>query len=592
MRGLILVVVSLIGGTPSAFGRQEPDQVAVALFPSGYLDYEKLSQSLQGVAKEHPERMRLTSLAKSGEGRDVWLVELGDLPEDELSGKPAVLLVANLEADHVVGSQLALEIVRLLSAGDDPTIVSLFDRCRVYVVPRLNPDGAERALAGPNRINLRPVDLDRDGKIDEDGPDDLNGDGVITRMRLKDDKASLVRDEKEPRLLRKAEAAKGEVAVYSEYSEGLDDDGDEQFNEDGPGGVNLNRNWPQGWTEFDPEAGFSPASELEVRALIQFCYDHPEIAAIWSIGLNDNFRQTPKKPPSTLDDADLPQLVELSKAYAKLLVPPPPDGAKEEPAPEAKKEEEKPAEKTEEPKAPEKKDEKKPPAGPQGSSALEATTDGAMSEWAYRQFGAVAIATSLWPEPKLPDAKDGQPKIPEDSEAKWLWWNDHVVEGAAFVPFHELDHPTLGKIEVGGWRPGVRVNPPIADVEALIAPHLGLLKEIGSRVARLEISEPKLEDRGGGVFELSVVVSNNGTLPTALAQGVTTRQAPPVRVRLALDGGKLLAGTALDRVPALAGSGGKKEYHWLVLREKDGATAKVTAECPRAGSASREVSLK
>ena len=41
--------------------------------------------------------------------------------------------------------------------------------------------------------------------------------------------------------------------------------------------MNLNRNWPHRWTEFDPEAGFSPAGEPETHALIQFAFNHPEI---------------------------------------------------------------------------------------------------------------------------------------------------------------------------------------------------------------------------------------------------------------------------------------------------------------------------
>lgn len=602
MRGLMGLVVLLAGTV--GWGQDEEPAAAPALFPSGYLDAAGLEAALRAAIASHPEQARITSLAKSIEGRDVWLVELGAAPKEGEAPRPSLLVVANLEADHLVGSHLALGLVERLAASTDEAVAKLLETCRVYVVPRLNPDGAERALAGVQRANLRPIDLDRDGKVDEDGPDDLDGDGVIVMMRLKDDKATLVPDEKEPRTLRKAEVAKGERAVYSEYVEGLDDDGDEQFNEDGPGGVNLNRNWPQGWTEFNPETGFSPASEPEVRALIAFCYEHTEIAAIWSVGLNDNLRQTPKKAALNLDEADLPQYVELSKAYRKLLAPAPGEAVEKEEKAEVKDQKAEDKDQKAEAKEPEAEDKKskdesdskegveKAEATPVGGSALGATTDGAMSEWAYRQFGVVAVATALWPEPKLPKPKDGQPKIPDEAEGKWHWWNDHVVGGKAFVPFHEIDHPKLGKVEVGGWRPGVRINPPIAEVEALVEPHLGLLKELGSRLARLELSEPKVEERGGGVFEVTVVVSNAGTWPTALAQGVATRQADPVRVRLGLDGAKLLAGPRLDRIPTLAGGGGKKEYKWLLLREKEGAKATVSAECPKAGRAERSVELR
>ena len=189
---------------------------------------------------------------------------------------------------------MALGLIERLAAegreADGPTI---------YVVPRLNPDGAERVVKGPAspfRTNLRAMDRDRDGRSNEDGPEDLDGDGVTTSMRVADDEATLVVDEKDARLSRRADPAKGERAAFSERSEGIDNDGDGRINEDPPGGVNLNRNWPYRWTEFDLEAGYSPASEPEVRALIEFVFDHPEIALVWSFGLNDNLRTAPGSP--------------------------------------------------------------------------------------------------------------------------------------------------------------------------------------------------------------------------------------------------------------------------------------------------------
>ena len=214
---------------------------------------------------------------------------------------------------------MALGLIERLAAegreADGPTI---------YVVPRLNPDGAERVVRGPGspfRTNLRAMDRDRDGRSNEDGPEDLDGDGVTTLMRVVDGEATLVADEKDARLSRRADPAKGERAAFSEKSEGIDNDGDGRLNEDPPGGVNLNRNWPYRWAEFDPEAGFSPASEPEVRALIEFVFDHPEIALVWSFGLNDNLRTAPRKPESSLNDADLPLFVELSRLFNQANAP-------------------------------------------------------------------------------------------------------------------------------------------------------------------------------------------------------------------------------------------------------------------------------
>ena len=58
-----------------------------------------------------------------------------------------------------------------------------------YVVPRLDADGTEAVFAplqAPRRGNLTPFDDDNDGRLDEDPPEDLNGDGLITVMRVQD----------------------------------------------------------------------------------------------------------------------------------------------------------------------------------------------------------------------------------------------------------------------------------------------------------------------------------------------------------------------------------------------------------------------
>lgn len=578
------------GQEPAAAKSTTGAAEAPSLFPKGYADHAALSAALRRAAEARPDRVRVEALARSAQGREVWLVTLGTPAPEGARPKPAVLVVANLEADHVVGGQAALGIIERLA--DPKADLGWLDRVTVYVVPRLNPDGAERVVAqtpaADVRTNLRPIDRDRDGRSGEDGPDDLDGDGVVTRMRVKDPKtATSVVDEKDPRILRKADPAKGERAVYAEEAEGRDDDGDGLRNEDPPGGVNLNRNWPHRWTEFDREAGFSPASEPEVFGLIRFAFAHPEVVAVWSFGLNDNLREEPKKPASTLDDADLPLFAELSRAFAKATAPAeqPPKGTS--------------------------------PAG-QGMPAPGATTDGPLSEWAYHQFGAVGLASRLWTTPEVPPAVAEKPaekeaskgqKEPEKAagnktaspqpdtpaltgEARWLAWNDRVMGGRAFVPFKPFDHPALGKVEIGGWRPGVRLNPPAEQVGALAGAHLAFLKDLAGRLPRLSLPEAKAVAKGGGLYEVTATVANEGYFPTALAQGVRTGKAPPVLVRLDAGKAKVLSGRTLERVDTLAGSGGRRSFRWLIQAPEGAASVRIDASCPKAGSAEATVPLR
>jgi hypothetical protein len=674
-RLLLLLPLALLPPMPGLAPSSRAEDAPPSLFPQGYLDADALTERLQGLADAHPGAVDLRSIATSAEGRDVWLVTLGKAPGEDPSGRPpAVLIVANLEADHLVGSHVALGLVERLvepEAGDE-TIRRFLDEHTIYVVPRLNPDGADRLFGHPHResrTNLTPTDEDRDAQPDEDGPDDLDDNGLILRMRVKDEDATLVPDDDDPRILRPAKPAEGERPVYSEQDEGTDEDGDGEINEDPVGGVNLNRNWPHDWSELTDAAGFSPASEPEVHGLIQFCYDHPEIAVVWAFTLHDSLRTEPKKPASTLAEADLPTFVELSKTYRDLIAPPKPedededggdgetkaepDASKEEPesgpaesakepipipdgddplaaVPEAMREqvieafEALPAEEQErlltefneasplgrarmlalflsqlgegkgEMKPAGETKAEKPRASSNGSasSSLGATTDGAMSEWAYHQFGAVAVASSLWPEPSLPEPGEGEDKPPADGEARWLFWNDNVMGGRAFVPFEEVEHPTLGTVELGGWLPGVRVNPPIEEVEGITDTQHRFLADLAGRMAALKIVDAKAEPKGSGVFEVTARVENAGTFPTALAQGVTTRQAPPVLVRPALGDATLLAGPKLDRINALAGSGGSREYRWLILAPEGVDSIRLEASCPRAGRAVETIELR
>jgi Zinc carboxypeptidase len=615
---IVLLVASGFVGV-SWVGAQDPEKVdptqakkadgapAPSPFPSGYLDYTGLTDALGKLAVAHPDLVKVDSLARSKEGRDVWIATIGAAPKGA-PAKPSILVVANLEADHVVGSHVALGLVEKLAS--DP---KSFEGKTIYIVSRLNPDGAERLLKGAPktdlRANLTSIDRDRDGKTNEDGPNDLDGDGLALSMRWKDSKATLIPDSKDPRILRKADLTKGEKPVYSEGTEGIDDDNDGSIDEDPVGGVNLNRNWPHAWTEYTPETGLYATSEPEVNGLIRFAYAHPEIVAVWSFGLNDNLKGNPTTLP-----ADAPVLTEIIKAFTTATTPktdtPKAEAPKDEPKPDPAKEE---ITKKEEPvpdDTPKAKAKGKAQGKGQGrggftkgagggapavaaasapAPGLDGTTDGALSEWAYQQFGVVGIASRLW---SRPEAAPGSPALSGDGDARWLEWNDKVMAGSAFVPFHEVNHPTLGKVEVGGWKPGVRLNPPIDQVEAIVESHLTFLKDLAGRMPSLSIKEAKAEAKGGGIFEIRATVENTGTLPSALAQGVATRKAAPVLVKLLdLGDAKLLSGRALNRINALVGMGGTQEYRWLVLVPEGKKTITLEATCPKAGAARREITL-
>lgn len=589
MIGFAIGVAFATAALPSM--AQDPPPNPPRVFPAGYATYDALTSYLERLAATWPNTLRVTSLGKTVQGRDLWIARLGRNETPPASPRPAIVIVANLEADHVIGSQVALRMIYRLAEADgrDPAVTGLLDRTTLYLIPRLNPDGAERVLNGAprtdHRLNMRLIDRDRDGRNGEDGPDDLDGDGLSLLMRVRDEKAGFLADEQDPRILRKPDSAKSERPVYSVYREGVDNDGDGLIDEDAAGGVNLNRNWPHRWSEFDPEAGDSPGAEPETRALIRFLVDRPEIASVWTFSLNDNLSVEPKKPESTLDEADLPYFAELSRRYQAYM-----KRASESPgrllgefegagmaAP-----------------VPMTLPRVVVPTRPgSASTALpntDATTDGSLNEWAYHQRGLPSFATRLWSKPELPEPPEGANKPPADGEPRWLYWNDIVMAGQAFVPFRAVEHPTLGTVEVGGWKPGVKLNPPDERIEPLTDAQLDFLRDLAERLPRLELTRADVRPLGGGAYEVETLVSNTGTLPTALAQGVKTRESPMVVVTLNAPGARLLAGKPLIKLETVQATQ-PSLVRWTILAPVELRALEIEARCPRAGHVRRSIPI-
>ncbi len=283
---------------------------------TSYLDFDGLTRELRSLV-DGSNLATMRSLGTSREGREIWLVEIRNPSGTPVDTRPGLLIVGNLEGDHLVGSALALETIRYLidQNGGEANL----DEQVVYVVPRLNPDGAEAMFAAVHharRGNARPYDDDNDGRIDEDPPEDLNGDGFITVMRVPDPSGDYIIHPDDARLMKRADAGEGESGAYTLYREGRDSDGDGFLNEDGAGGVDLNRNFQHAYPYYERDAGPHMVSESEARALMDFVVAQRNIGAILTFGHSDNLVTAPNASgglagPKILD---LPAFADASNA--------------------------------------------------------------------------------------------------------------------------------------------------------------------------------------------------------------------------------------------------------------------------------------
>ena len=268
--------------------------LAVFMFPAygqSYRNATELNAAANRLAKQNPAKVKVHKLGETFSGVPFLMLEIGTEVKATKKSKPAIFVVGNPDGTVPLGSEAALKLAKDILANNKT------DRFTWYIIPTLNPEALNHyfeKVKFENTRNERPHNDDMDDAIDEDAPDDLNGDGYITQMRVLDPTGTYVIDEKDPRIMRKADFTKGEKGMYKLYQEGLDNDGDGKYNEDPKGGVNSNINFPHLFKPYKPTSGIWPGSENEVYAVMKFVTKHPEIAAIFTFGAVDWCIQAPK----------------------------------------------------------------------------------------------------------------------------------------------------------------------------------------------------------------------------------------------------------------------------------------------------------
>lgn len=278
-----------------------------------YYSSKQILTEFETIARTNSGKAKIHQIAVSPGGNPVVVLEIGAEVNRSEKLKPAVFVLANPEGINPLSSYASVILARQLLANDRD------DEYTWFILPVLNPDAHARyfhQVKWENPRNDLQVNDDMDDAMDEDGPNDLNKDGFITEMRVPDPQGVWIVDQLEPRLMRKADRAKGERGVFTLYLEGTDDDGDGLYNEDPRGGVNTGINFPHLFPPYTATAGLWPGSTPEVYGLMKFIYDRPEIAAIFTFGAT-NFALVPpeggRRGQADLDNITLPD--EIAEAF-------------------------------------------------------------------------------------------------------------------------------------------------------------------------------------------------------------------------------------------------------------------------------------
>ena len=515
---VVLAGIALLTGAAAAGAQQAPTalgNLAAAGSPKApkvqvmwdrFYDHAAIGEIGRRLQAAHPNTCRLSSIGKSHEGRDIWVITVTDFTTGDPDRKPAMYVDGNIHSNEIQGTEFALYTAWYLCEmqGQNPWIDSLLATRTMYLVPTINPDGREDYLKQPNnasspRTGKVPRDTDGDGLVDEDSYDDLDHDGNITQMRRRNPNGRFIESPEDPRIMIPAlPGQKGQWDLLG--SEGIDNDGDGLVNEDGVGGYDPNRNWPWRWQPSYVQGGsdFYPTSLPETRAVIDFVTRHPNIAGAQSYHNNGGMiLRGPGSPQDEYRPQDVQVFDQLGRVGERILP---------------------------------------------GYRYIVVWKDlyivwGGELDWFYGNRGIVTFSNELWTDFKyFEKSNDERSRYtrPEYDFDRLLLFGD------AFVPWKPFKHPQYGDIEVGGFKktfgraePGFLVQAEGHRNMAFTVYQMWQLPSVG-------VDSIAVRSVGNGLSEVRAIISNGRVVPTHTQQDVENKITRPDYVTLT--GGTVVAG--------------------------------------------------
>ena len=476
-------------------------QFKVRLDFNRWHDVAELKSDFEKLEKAFPTFLKLSSLGKSHGGRDIILMTINNPKTGPEMSKPAMYIEANVHGNEIQGAEVSLYTVWYLMEhyGRIDQITKLVDERVFYIVPTVNPDGRDHFLKGTgsgSRTGHVPVDDDNDGVADEDGDDDLNGNGVIEQIRkYVPGEGTHRKSAQDPRILEPVPP--GQVGDYIILgSEGLDNDGDGRVNEDPVGGYDGNRNWASNWQPEYVQGGAMdyPFQLPEAKAVNDFLMSKPNIAGVQSYHNSGGMLlrgpgaewqgEYPRADVAVYDE--LGQQGERMLPYYRYLVI---------------------------------------------WSGLY-TVHGGFIDWTNDGLGMLSFSNELWNggqyfnSPALQE-QQRDPNSPIAGQRGQYYFDDYLEFGDQYIEWKEFEHPQFGKVEMGGWKKTQGRVPPRFMNEELCHRNMAFTLFQADEMPQMKMGETKVEAIGGGVYRVRVDITNPKLTPTILAKAAENNVVRP-----------------------------------------------------------------
>lgn len=488
-----------------AAGTPSNPKVKVAF--NQYYTAEGLADIGKKIADAHPNLVKRTSIGKSTQGRDLWLLAITDYSTGDPDRKPGFYLDGNIHSNEIQGGEISTYTAWYLteSFGKVPYITNMLKDRIFYIVATINPDARNNYMKEPNtgntpRAGMIPLDDDSDGLFDEDGFDDLDGDGSITRMRRKSATGDFIIDPRDPRKM--IRITPDDVITGQRYEmlggEGIDNDGDGSINEDIPGYYDPNRDWGWKWQPDYVQRGAYkyPFSAPETRAVADFVKSRPNIAGAQSFHNSGGMilrGPGAEEDLATYNRADVAIYDAIGKKGEELLP---------------------------------------------GYRYLTVYKDlysvfGGELDWFYGGRGIYTFTNEIFTGFAYYKNKNGGRDQIYDA-------GKDLLLGDGFTPYKEYNHPTYGLIEIGGFKKNVGRATPGFMLEEEAHRNMVFVFYHAFHMPHLSVGDVKVKSLANGLKEVTATIINDRLMPTHASQDLKYNIERPDYITLS--GGKVLAG--------------------------------------------------
>ncbi|WP_367913309.1 M14 family metallopeptidase [Leadbetterella sp. DM7] len=546
-----------------------PANPKVKVYWNKYSDHAEIYRISSDLAKAYPDLVKLESIGKSVEGRDIWLMSITDFKTGQPDRKPGFYIDGNIHANELQGTEVALYTAWYL-AESFQTVDFIRDLLKdkiFYIAPTINPDSREYFIKHPNNPNSSrtgrlPLDDDGDGLIDEDQLDDLDGDGNIVMMRRKSPAGRYKVDCDNPQrmvLAKPDEPGEYEMLGY----EGIDNDGDGRVNEDAVGTYDPNRDWGWNWQPDYIQRGalYYPGMLPETKAVKKFVLDHPNIAGAQSY---HNYGGMFLRGPGAADDekyytrADV-QVYDYIGKLGEKMVP--------------------------------------------GYNYFVIHKDlytvfGGEIDWLALGKGIFTFSNELMTPYKLfnKTSQEGRMQSTEFEDFDKL-----LLFGDGYVKWKPFKHPQFGDIEIGGPKKNYIRNHPGFLLMEDAHRNMAFTFLHAYQMPKPEVTEIRKKDLGGGLTEITALVMNRRIMPTHSAHDIKYKIERPDYI--SLKNAQVLAGMvvenedfgitteqkmnpekiAVENIPGM----GFVKVRWIVKGKTDNASVEI--DSAKGGLVSRKL---